>query len=309
MAKMHIERSADIAAAPEKVFQILNDFHSWPSWSPWLIADPEAQVNTAQDGKSYEWEGARTGVGNMQITSEQANQSLSMDLNFLKPWKSKAKVGFNIQATDTGSRVSWTMDSSLPIFLFWMKKSMEAYVGSDYDRGLNMLKNYAEDGKVHSSLEFMGTTDFPGCEYVGIRREVTLEQMQQQMGADFGQLFNWFKESATEPTGPGFSIYHKWDMVKRKTAYTGAFPIAAKPATSPENSELFFSQLPAMRAYRLRHVGSYGHLGNAWATLQMMIRNKEFKPSKKWHPFEVYITQPGQVPEQESVTDLYFPLR
>ncbi|MEM7572462.1 MAG: SRPBCC family protein [Bacteroidota bacterium] len=309
MAKMHIERSADIAAAPERVFQILNDFHSWPSWSPWLIADPEANINTAADGKSYAWEGPRTGAGNMQITAETTNEHLAMDLNFLKPWKSKAKVKFNIQATENGSRVNWTMDSSLPIFLFWMKKSMEAYVGSDYERGLSMLKNLAEDGKVHSRLEFMGETDFPGSAYVGIRRELSLDQMQKEMGSDFSQLFSWFKTSETEPTGPGFTIYHKWDMVKRRTAYTAGFPIAGQPPAAPENSNLFFGQLPTIRAYRLRHIGSYHHLGNAWATVQMMIRSKEFKPSKKLHPFELYITQPDQVPEQESITDLYFPLR
>ena len=32
--------------------------------------------------------------------------------------------------------LTWTMDSSLPFFLFWMKKSMEGFIGMDYDPGL-----------------------------------------------------------------------------------------------------------------------------------------------------------------------------
>jgi hypothetical protein len=37
----HIERSIAIAAPPEKAFAQVNDFHAWPSWSPWEKLDPQ----------------------------------------------------------------------------------------------------------------------------------------------------------------------------------------------------------------------------------------------------------------------------
>ena len=36
------------------------------------------------------------------------------------------------------------MEGTLPIFLFFMKKKMSAMVGSDYERGLAMLKELLE---------------------------------------------------------------------------------------------------------------------------------------------------------------------
>ena len=30
----HVERSTTVSASPESVFAQVNDFHSWPNWSP-----------------------------------------------------------------------------------------------------------------------------------------------------------------------------------------------------------------------------------------------------------------------------------
>lgn len=30
----HVQRTANINASPDKVFEFINDFHTWGSWSP-----------------------------------------------------------------------------------------------------------------------------------------------------------------------------------------------------------------------------------------------------------------------------------
>jgi len=154
MPKMQIEKSTVIDAPVEKVYNVLSDFNQWKPWSPWLITEPEAKVTVAEDAKSYEWEGKRTGAGKMAITDESTNHSINIDLNFFKPWKSKAKVRFRIEHEGEGTKVTWFMDSSLPFFMFWMTKMMTALIGMDYDRGLSMLKEYAETGAVSTKLDF-----------------------------------------------------------------------------------------------------------------------------------------------------------
>ncbi|MDA8948324.1 hypothetical protein N9H57_04220 [Flavobacteriaceae bacterium] len=37
------------------IFNIINDFHHWPKWSPWLIADPQANVTIEPNGKYFNW--------------------------------------------------------------------------------------------------------------------------------------------------------------------------------------------------------------------------------------------------------------
>ena len=43
---------------------------------------------------------------------------LAMDLQFLKPWKSFAKVAFQLEESTLGTVVRCTMESRLPFFLF-----------------------------------------------------------------------------------------------------------------------------------------------------------------------------------------------
>ena len=307
MPKMHIDKAVTIEAPLPKVFDILNDFHCWPGWSPWLICEPESVLKIREDGKYYEWEGKRVGSGNMSILSETPNRKIDLDLTFLKPWKSKAKVQFLCQEDGQKTKVNWTMESSLPFFLLWMKKSMEAFVGSDYERGLQMLKEYIETGAVSSKLDFRGESNFTGCQYIGINTTTTIAQNGTQMGTDYSKLWSFISDQKIRPTGPAFSIYHKFDLVKRMVNYTACIPVPEIPADLP--SGFISGKIPATKVYTLRHIGSYLHLGNAWTTMHTMLRNKEFKAIKGIHPFESYINLPGEVPDHDLITDIHFAIK
>lgn len=301
---MNIERSIEIEAPADKVYAIISDFNQWRPWSPWLITEPEAKVTVAEDAKSYEWVGNRTGSGNMSITSESEDSALDMDLNFLKPWKSKAKVRFRLEQNGDKTKVAWAMDSSLPFFMFWMTKMMTALISMDYDRGLTMLKEYVETGSVSSKLDFKGESDFEGCNYIGIKSSCGIDQMGEQMQYDFGKLKEFLDENADLKKGMAFSIYHKWDPAKNRVDYTGGWAVENLPDTVPDG--LMKGSIPATKIYTVSHVGAYQYLGNAWSTLYAMHRAKEFKPKKGIHPFEVYVSDPQQVDEKELITEINF---
>ena len=136
MSQLFIRKTILIEKDCSTVFKKINDFHHCAEWSPWLIADPKAKVNVDPNGKYYNWESPILGSGEMTIIHEEKEQSINCDLHFFKPWKSKAKVTFFLNPKDRGTEVVWTMKSSLPFYLFWMKKQMEVFVGMDYERGL-----------------------------------------------------------------------------------------------------------------------------------------------------------------------------
>lgn len=307
MPKMSINRSVMINAPIDKIFSTLNDFNHWQAWSPWLIMDPDTKVTVRDDSKYYEWNGKRTGEGNMTILSEKENESIDYDLMFLKPWKSQAKVSFYFKTVGDAVQVTWTMDSSLPFFLFWMKKQMEAFVGMDYERGLNMLKEYVEKGEIDSKLEFKGTSDFPHTHYVGVKTSCNMDQMGDQMKADFEKLEAYAKENEGETTGQVFSIYHKWDMVKRVAEYSACLGVKSK--ASNLSGGMFAGEVPATKVNTVRHIGTYDHLGNAWTTLYSMQRGKEFKMAKGIHPFEMYVNDPAEVAPKDLITDINFAVK
>jgi effector-binding domain-containing protein len=304
MPKTHISRTITINKPVNEIYNYLNDFNNWQAWSPWIIQEPETKVTVSEDAKYYEWEGNRTGVGNMTITSAKENESIDVDLLFLKPWKSKAKVRFEFKSAGEGTEVTWLMDSSLPLLMFWMKKMMEAFVGMDYERGLLMLKDYMEDGKVHSKLDFKGASNFDGCNYIGIRTACTKAQMPEKMKADFGKLHQYFEENKDNIAGQPFTIYHKWDMVKDQIEYTSGFPVKEVPGTL--SSGMMSGNIPKTPIHTVGHTGPYQHLGNAWTTMYGMQRSKTFKQNKKIDPFEIYLNNPMEVDEKELMTEVNF---
>lgn len=307
MPKMHINKSIVIDAPVDKIYQSLINFNEWTSWSPWLIMDPDAKVTVAEDQQSYEWEGGRVGSGNMSILSHEENKWIDYTLNFLKPWKSTADVRFEFHSEGDSVRVHWLMNSSLPFFLFWMKKMMTAFVGMDYERGLRMLKERIEDGTVKSKLEFKGESDFPATKYVGVNTTCTISGMAEAMGADFTKLESFAGDLQDVLSGAALSIYHKFDIVKDQVNYTAALPVSSVP--SGLGSDFTSGEIPATKIHTVRHVGAYHHLGNAWTTLMNMQRSKEFKPKKGIHPFELYVNDPREVSDSELITDINFAVK
>lgn len=307
MPKMSIQRSVQVNAPVDKVFNTLNDFNSWTAWSPWLIMDPNAKVTIIEDAKYYEWEGERVGSGNMSIINEKENESIDYDLFFLKPWKSKAKVSFHTKSNGEHTDVTWTMDSSLPFFMFWMKRMMEAFVGMDYERGLNLLKDYVEHGEIKSKLDFRGEKQYKGCKYIGISQTCSKEDLGDQMSADFERLGTYFEDKQDLIAGNPFSIYAKWDMVKNWISYTSGFPVNEVPSDLP--SGFITGNIPSTRAYELHHTGPYVHIGNAWSTLNNMARGKAFKWNKKIWPWEEYLNDPKETPADQLETTIYFPVK
>lgn len=307
MPKINVTRSATINSPIDSVYSKLNDFNHWASWSPWLIMEDGVTVNIAEDAKSYSWKGSRVGEGNMSITLEDGSNNIEYDLSFLKPWKSEAKVKFMLSDNNERTTVTWSMDSKLPFFMFWMKKMMEGFIGMDYERGLNMLKDYIEVGEVKSNLEWKGESDFPGTQYIGIKTTCRIDKMDEAMPDDFAKIELFIRNNEALATGAAYSIYHNWDIVKRQATYTACVGVTSIPEDLPE--DFVSGEIPATRVYTLRHTGKYDHLGNAWSTMMAMARGKEFKTKRGIHPWEQYITNPQETESDAHITDVVFAIK
>lgn len=307
MAKMNIERSVLINKKPEEIFPLINNFENWPTWSPWLITEDGVKVTVREDKKYYEWQGDITGEGNMTITSEVENEKVDCDLMFLKPWKSKAKTGFILKQEAEGTKVSWWMESSLPWFMFWMKKMMISMIEMDYDRGLNMLKELAETGEINSKLDYKGESKFEGCKYIGINTSCSFDEIGNHMEKDFGALMEFMNDKKDLMDGVPFSIYHKWDFVNKKAVYTACVPVNQIPEDL--TADMKTGQVPATKVASVQHHGSYKHIGNAWSAMYGRKQAKKFKSNKKIDPMEVYLNSPMDTDKNELDTQIMFPTK
>lgn len=301
MPKFKIERSIDINAPAARVRSAIQDYGQWSVWSPWLCMEPSATVicsgTAATTGHAYSWEGDMVGSGRMELVAIDGTTD-NMDLTFLKPFKSTAKVAFETVALDAdNTRVTWHMDSGLPFFLFFMVGTMKAMIGMDYDRGLKMLKEYVETGVVTSATEIVGVVDVPAITYAGVSADSALPNISESMGQTFPQLMK-MTEGITTADYAGV-IYHSMNIKTGHCSYTAFAPVDETAATG---------SIVTCKALKVVHTGSYQHLGNAWSTANSYLRHKKLKKNKQIHPFELYQNDPQNVAASELITEVYLPV-
>lgn len=305
--KIHVKESISISAPQEKVHAVITDFHSWQHWSPWLLAEPDAKVEITPDGSRYSWEGNLVGVGTMLFDTIKENQ-VTIDLTFLKPWKSKAKVTFNLSSKADETTVEWVMDSQLPFFLFWMKKSMQAYIGMDYTRGLTMLKDYIELGAVPFSITVDGFKERNSALFIGKHGQCTMEEVGQRVSADFQALMPYlYQHHKSLLIYHGFTMYSKWDVVKNNVIYTVGHPVSTLPETVEE--QFITGTLQGAKVHSVTYTGPYRHVGNAWAVQMTYLQNKRFKSPKHIPPTEFYHNSPVDTPENDLITQVQFAVK
>ena len=117
----------------------------------------------------------------------------------------------------------------------------------------------------------------------------------------------WSKENENNVAGAPFSIYHKWDAVKRTTEYTACVPVNEIPASLPAG--MTSGSVPATAMNTIGHVGPYMHIGNAWSTQYSMKQSKKIKVNKNIDPIEVYMNSPMEVGPNELHTVIHMPIK
>lgn len=146
-----VERSISIKAEPAKVYALLNDFHHFPSWSPWQNLDPGMQTThsgaPSGQGAVYAWSGNdAVGAGRMEILQTVPNASVTVKLDFLKPFEAHNTTQYSLASTGGNTTVNWAMFGPSPYIskLMGVFVSMDSMIGKDFERGLANLKAVAE---------------------------------------------------------------------------------------------------------------------------------------------------------------------
>jgi len=306
--KYHISRSIHIEAIPAKVKSLLEDFSKWSSWSPWTVLEPTQKGSVTGEkgsvGHSMTWDGDIIGAGTMTI-SEVKDNFWKHDIAFTKPFKSKAVATMAVSEEKGGTKVTWTMDSSMPFFLFFMIPSIKMMVGMDYDRGLTMLKAMAEQGKVNATTTNKGVVDFTGFSYIGVARDCTMKEVPNTMSEDFGKLMELcatHKKKARQWA----TIYTKMSSKTGDMSY-----VCFMSDEEFEGMELpagfVRGTIDSSKALEITHDGPYDYIGNAWAMGMMTLRAKKMK--QKGPAIEYYWNSPHNTKPEDLKSSVYFPIK
>jgi hypothetical protein len=148
---IHVQRAASIKAPPEKVFPLINDFHSWSAWSPYEKRDPAMKKTyggaASGTGAVYEWDGnSEVGQGRMEITDASHPSRVALKLDFMKPFEGHDIALFALAPQGDSTSVTWSMDgpSSYLTKLIGVFVNVDRMIGNDFEAGLANLKAIAE---------------------------------------------------------------------------------------------------------------------------------------------------------------------
>ena len=142
-----VERSIEIGASPELVFDQVSSLRKWDAWSPWIARDPsirnEFSGPEAGVGATVTWTSEKSGDGTQTITLSERPTRIETELDFGDMGQPNADWTF-VPVGD-GVRVTWGLSGTAAGPLGgYFAKMMDGWVGADYEDGLARLKQVVE---------------------------------------------------------------------------------------------------------------------------------------------------------------------
>ncbi len=145
-----IEKNMVIKCPVTEVMNRISDLNYYSQWNPWQQSDPTAKstiTGTAgSPGHKYAWEGKKVGVGSLTLLNMD-RKHIHFYLEFLKPWKAKAKDNWSFEQWGDGdeTKVTWQNSGDLP----WpmarlMGPMLNKNLNHQFEQGLNNLKKICE---------------------------------------------------------------------------------------------------------------------------------------------------------------------
>jgi carbon monoxide dehydrogenase subunit G len=145
--EFRVERSIEIDAAPEVVFDEVNSLKKWNAWSPWLARDPSIQNTYAGPdsgvGATVTWTSENSGDGTQTITKSERPTRIETALDFGEMGQPNSDWTF--EPSGSGTKVIWGLsgEATGPLGGYFAAM-MDGMLGPDYEDGLQRLKQVIE---------------------------------------------------------------------------------------------------------------------------------------------------------------------
>jgi len=313
---VHVERSATIAAPRATVFTLLNSYKQFNRWSPWFELDPEARYTYegpgAGVGAKLSWVGNEQtlGSGSQVITASEPYEKVAADVDFGQGG-GPAKQVYTLTAEGAGTKVSWSMDVDLgmnPIGRYF-GLGFEGMIGKDFDRGLALLKTFAEG---------LPKADFAGLDieaasvepitvaYVPTSSAKNDGAIAAAIGAAYGEVGAFMKAQMLKQAGAPITI----DTGSSDTGYLfdAAIPVDGVPARPvPPESRVRLKQTYGGKVLKVALRGSYSQIPATYDKIVAYIAAHGIETNG--NPWDEFANDPTTVKESEILTNIYFPIK
>ncbi|KJD34403.1 hypothetical protein PK35_00960 [Tamlana nanhaiensis] len=308
-------RSRVINAPTTLLFNKINDYKNWPSFSPWIEHEPEASLTygdtTVGIKASNAWKGEILGEGGMKTLNVEQNKSISQKITFIKPFESQSDINWTFENTNQGTKVTWAMSGKQD----FMTKMYTTFAGTieentapDFDRGLFKLDSIVTADMKKFTVNIDGISEYGGGFYMYKTTSATTKNISQIMGKQFGEIMAYMGKINLVASGMPFTIYNDMNPENGGIIMSNAIPVLNK-VTPEGDGQILCGYIPKAKVVKTTLKGNYTNLPKAWEQTMQYLGKNNLEQSNI-PPFEIYTNDPGDFPNPANwVTEIYIPIK
>lgn len=137
---------------------------------------------------------------------------------------------------------------------------------------------------------------------LSIRLRTTAPDLPRHLGESYTAIGIYLAALGEQPAGPPFTAYYNMDMQDLDVEI--GFPVAKK---LPGQGKIQGGELPAGLIASCLFVGPYVEMEPAYEALATYVEEQGHTPTGI--AYEFYLSDPAQVPPEESVTQIIYTLK
>ena len=312
-SKHQVEVTMEVDAPPATVFALINDFERFTEWSSWRQTDPNAQFLYSGpqrgEGAAMSWDGALLGSGNQVITSSMPFERIEIAMN--PGGDGEARSWFTLLEGVANTQVTWGFetDYGLNIVGRYFASMLGGVLARDQHESLLRLKELAES---------LPSADFSDIEvehldvesvtiaYLTSRSQPDPDVMSEALGAAYFRILRFIDSNNLRSAGSPLAITHDFDGSNLR--FDAAIPVSGVDENTPQDGAgVKIRQSYSGPAIRVPHIGAYRNLGATQRKISAYLAALGIE--RNGPAWESYVSDPGQVPEHELLTYIYYPIR
>ena len=139
-----IVRIKMIKAKASDAYELVQDFKTWPEWSPWILSDSSMTTSygdiTEGVGAKMFWKSEQTGSGNQEIISVKLNRLVETRLVYGE--KGSAVSSWEFIQQEDSVKVVWTFGNDLgnDIIGRYVMLAVDRFMGPFFEKGLENVE-------------------------------------------------------------------------------------------------------------------------------------------------------------------------
>ena len=305
--KIYLERSMQMNAPVETIFNQVNSMQNWSRWSPWLVMDSSVRIvcsgpdSGVGSGFSYKSDQDPSNKGKLTISCSVPYDSILIDMDFLD--KGKAISKFLFKSLEKGTRVTWIMESDLgndPISR-WFGLFTDKMVGTDFEKGLFGINELTTAFPGFPTV-FVSETYIPAVIALTMMDTASTHTIPSKLSSCYSLIAQEIRREKLSVTGPPFAIYH--NVTTRSCEIEAGIPVNRKANLQ---GDVRCNEFPSRKAIMATHFGHYENTSKVYEAMDRYIRS--MKLIRAGSPMEVYISDPSSEPDTNKwQTNIFIPI-